>query len=132
MIKCVTAFFVKDERILMQKRSKEEEYWKDGWVFPSGEIKKDEKLEEALKREMREELGIDILKSRKCPKVIGFDPTSRKYFELYPFIIEKYKGEIKIVEEAQKLGWFSLEEMKNIKTFPVTYNGFIKSYKKSI
>lgn len=53
----VRAVIIKDDSILLMKRVKEHETY---WVFPGGGIKEGENEIEALKREVKEEMGVEI------------------------------------------------------------------------
>lgn len=53
----VRAIIVKDNKIILTKRVKPNETY---WVFPGGGIEQGETKEQALIREIKEELGLDI------------------------------------------------------------------------
>ena len=57
-IEVVAAIIRKDGRIFATQRGYGE--WKDWWEFPGGKMEKGETAEEALKREIREELSAEI------------------------------------------------------------------------
>ncbi len=57
-IEVVAAIIRKDGRIFATQRGYGE--WKDWWEFPGGKMEKGETAEEALKREIREELSTEI------------------------------------------------------------------------
>ena len=57
-IKVVAAVIVRNGKIFATQRGYGE--WKDWWEFPGGKIEPGESPEEALQREIREELAIDI------------------------------------------------------------------------
>ena len=57
-IEVVAAIIRKDDKIFATQRGYGE--WKDWWEFPGGKIEPGESPEEALQREIREELAIDI------------------------------------------------------------------------
>jgi 8-oxo-dGTP diphosphatase len=59
MEKVVTALIEKEGKILIARRKKEDSL-KGKWEFPGGKVEEDETPEEALKREIREELGIEV------------------------------------------------------------------------
>jgi 8-oxo-dGTP diphosphatase len=59
MVKVVTALIEKEGKILIARRKKEDSL-KGKWEFPGGKVEEDESPEEALKRELREELGIEV------------------------------------------------------------------------
>ncbi|MDY5670479.1 MAG: NUDIX domain-containing protein, partial [Prevotella sp.] len=57
-IDVVAAIIRKDDKIFATQRGYGE--WKDWWEFPGGKMEAGETPEEALKREIREELSTDI------------------------------------------------------------------------
>ena len=57
-IEVVAATICKEGRIFATQRGYGE--WKDWWEFPGGKMEKGETAEEALKREIREELSTEI------------------------------------------------------------------------
>ncbi|MCR5818797.1 MAG: 8-oxo-dGTP diphosphatase MutT [Prevotella sp.] len=57
-IEVVAAIIRKDDKIFATQRGYGE--WKDWWEFPGGKIEQGETPEEALKREIREELSTEI------------------------------------------------------------------------
>lgn len=57
-----------DRRVLIgQRRREDTSAWK--WEFPGGKVREGETLEEALGRELREELGVTLTKCRKIAQV---------------------------------------------------------------
>ena len=79
----VAAIIIKDDKILLIHRIKNgQEYY----VFPGGGVKEGESLEEALIREIKEELSLDI----KVFKQI-FNITNQGQEEFY-FLIQDYDG----------------------------------------
>jgi len=59
MIDVTAAILVKDGKILIAKRKNTDKI-PNKWEFPGGKIKSDETPETCLKREIREEFGVDI------------------------------------------------------------------------
>ena len=57
-IEVVAAIIRKDGQVFATQRGYGE--WKDWWEFPGGKIEQGETAEEALKREIREELSTEI------------------------------------------------------------------------
>ena len=57
-IEVVAAIIRKDDKIFATQRGYGE--WEDWWEFPGGKIEQGETPEEALKREIREELSTEI------------------------------------------------------------------------
>lgn len=64
----VSAIIIKDNKVLLCKRASEP--FKRKWDLPGGYLEERESPEDALRREMREELGVEI-KSMKLSSVVG-------------------------------------------------------------
>ncbi len=56
----VTAFVYDEEKALVVRRSKKENFLPEYYELPGGKVEFGESLEEALKREMMEEIGLKI------------------------------------------------------------------------
>jgi A/G-specific adenine glycosylase len=67
-IEAVVAIIHKDGRLLVQKRPAGG-LLADLWEFPGGKRKRGESLEEALRREVREELGVEVVSARPLTSV---------------------------------------------------------------
>ena len=110
-INVVCAVIVNKGRIFACQRGYGE--WKDWWEFPGGKIESGESPEEALQREIREELSIDISIDRHLTTVDydypDFHLTMHCYLchpqdDLQPHLLEH--------EAARWLGKSELEEVK--------------------
>ena len=110
----VAAIIVKDDKILLIHRIKNgQEYY----VFPGGGVKEGESLEEALIREIKEELTLDT----KVFKQI-FNITNQGRDEFY-FLIQEYYGTPQLNgEEKERMNednqyipvWIKLSEAINL------------------
>ena len=80
------------------------------WEFPGGKIEDGESKEDCLKREIREELGLEIEVG------LALTPAEHHYPEfslrLYPFFCKWTGGSLAIAEHAQAI-WVSFDELKN-------------------
>jgi 8-oxo-dGTP diphosphatase len=78
------------------------------WEFPGGKIKPDESAEACVRREVAEELGLQIAIDRKLP------PSTHKYprftVTLYPFVCSIEGGEI-FLHEHGAAAWLKAEEL---------------------
>ena len=110
-INVVCAVIVNKGRIFACQRGYGE--WKDWWEFPGGKIERGESPEEALQREIREELAIDIAIGRLLTTVDydypDFHLTMHSYLchlkdDTQPHLLEH--------EAAKWLGKDKLEEVK--------------------
>jgi 8-oxo-dGTP diphosphatase len=83
MIHVACAVIEKDGLILAARRSPESPM-PGKWEFPGGKLEKDESPEDCLRREIREELDIDVIVLRSLPPVFHSYPDFD--IRLYPFL----------------------------------------------
>ena len=81
------------------------------WEFPGGKIDEGESPEECLKRELIEELGIEVAIGRALPPITHHYPSFS--VTLYPFICEIISGEITLHEHSAMV-WLPREELHNL------------------
>lgn len=108
-IEVVAAVIKHEGKIFATQRGYGE--FKDGWEFPGGKMELGESPQEALKREIKEELDTDI-RVGKLIKTVDTDyPTF--HITMHVFWAEVVSGELKLLEhEAAK--WLPIDE--NLKT----------------
>ena len=109
----------KDNKVLLQKR-KGSKLWPGYYALPAGHIDQGENQYDALTREAKEELGVEITKENVLK---SYTVLRRNYFEIdgkklepyidYYFEIEDYKGTPKIIEEdkCDELIWGDLSDL---------------------
>lgn len=105
----------------MTLRSATEPNYAGGWTFPAGAIKEGESTEDAMLREMKEELDVVPTEFEEKCMLEDIDPTSRELYKHHMFVVTKWKGKIKGCTEAEQTSWFMPTKIRYIKTFPVTY-----------
>jgi len=103
-----------------------------GWIVPGGEKRIDESDEEALRREIREELGIEITNIRyvgKKEKSPSKDFYNHKQgFSFIDFIVSACSTDILPNNEVTEYGWFSIQEALTLNLVDST-RSFIENYK---
>ena len=82
------------------------------WEFPGGKVEASEDPEECLKREIREELGIDII---IVERLISNKHTypDQKSFELVPFRCILAGGELD-AKEHKMVKWLNRSELREL------------------
>lgn len=97
----------KEGKILIAQRTKKDAAF-GKWEFPGGKLEVGETLEECLKRELHEELGIHA--------VIGeYFCTSSFYhngilYDMCVFMVTSYQGEIQLIEHSA-IAWLEPTEL---------------------
>lgn len=81
------------------------------WEFPGGKIEEQELASSALQREIKEELGIDVVTYRYLGEVNHTYHQQR--ISLLIYSVDEYKGEASCCEGQMDLQWVPLEEFKN-------------------
>lgn len=117
-LKVVIFIFVNNNKILTEKRILEG--FKDHqYLIPGGTVEEAEDAEEALRREMSEELGVIPLDYVLLPtkdKIIGL-----KNQILVPFLINKWKGVLPkiILDKGNSVVWLPINEVLKTPIKPI-------------
>jgi 8-oxo-dGTP pyrophosphatase MutT (NUDIX family) len=114
-IQTVVGVFLDQGRLLMEMRSAQKKVYAGLLMCPSGHVEEGEGFERAFEREMLEELGIGIMKSRLLFSMDDADPSSRKEFTHNFMLVESYEGKIGASNEALELRWLTYDEAKREK-----------------
>ena len=105
----VAAIIIKDDKFFIAQRNRNK-HMGLSWEFPGGKVEKDETFEIALKREIKEELNIEInIKNKLCEENYQDDKINVK---LHYFICSHISGEV-YLNEHEDSAWVSKNEFKN-------------------
>jgi 8-oxo-dGTP diphosphatase len=113
ILNVVGAVLIKDNKIILPKRASNLKVMPDKYEFPGGKVEENETLEEALKRELYEELSIDL----DIEDIIDFPKNDLKTDKimLTVFIINKWKNDLIINPEINsEILTVNLDELKNV------------------
>jgi len=98
------------------------------WELPGGRIEEGEQPEDALKREVQEELGIEITIKRLNDTWI-YEVQKEQYILIITFEAAYESAEaIRLNEEHIDMGWFSLAEIEQLNAA----EGYKNSIKKAM
>ncbi len=113
VIKVVAAIIIKDDKIFATQRGYGE--FKDGWEFPGGKIEEGEGPEEAIIREIKEELDIDI-KVEELFDTVEYDYPNF-HLSMNCFLCHITTGEI-VLKEHEAAKWLSKNELDTVDWLP--------------
>lgn len=123
----VGAVIVNDDgKVFLAKRGKKARNEQGTWKIPGGAVEFGEQLEEALRREIKEEHDIDI-EIIKLLNVSNHIISEEKQHWVAPiFLCKITQGTPKIMEpdKCEEIGWFNLEEIQELPLAPSTKENF--------
>lgn len=89
--------------------------YKDGWEFPGGKIEQGETPEEALKREIQEELETDIA-VEKLVQTVEWDYPNF-HLTMHCFLCSIESGSL-VLKEHEAARWLSKDELDSVDWLP--------------
>lgn len=111
-IRVVAAVVERDGRLLLCRRPAGKRH-AGLWEFPGGKLHPGESIEDAARRELSEELAVDVLAVGE-PLLALPDPGSAFIVEFYPV---KIAGEPQALEH-DGIGWFRPEDLASLDLAP--------------
>lgn len=123
----VGAVIITRGRILLEKRKNEPGRGK--WSIPGGKVELGESAEETVKREVKEETGLDVEKPELIDAVdnVVLDSRGRvKYhFLILDYAVKLKGGTLKASSDAEELKWVSLPDVEKNELTP-TFREFFR------
>jgi ADP-ribose pyrophosphatase YjhB (NUDIX family) len=100
---CVDGVYVKKGKLLLFKRNVEP--FKGFWHVIGGHVEEDESLKEAVKREFKEETGLNVV----VGNIVGgrIEETFDRTKIIIAFEVVSAEGEVRLNSENEAFGWFS-------------------------
>lgn len=112
-IEVVAAIIYKQDQVLITQRAKGK--FKGLWEFPGGKIETGETHQEALVREIKEELQVNIEVKNKFTEVeYQYEDF---YLKMYLYWARIVSGEINLVEHMD-MQWVNFKALKNVNWLP--------------
>ena len=112
-IEVVAAIIRKDDKIFATQRGYGD--WKDWWKFPGGKMEQGETPEEALVREIREELSTEISVDKFLCTVEYDYPQFHLKMHCY---LCSLLTETLYLNEHEAARWLTKDELNNVKWLP--------------
>ena len=103
-------------KVLISSRS-ENQILHNFWEFPGGKLKTNESPDDAIIREIKEELSLDI--NKKSLKPLSFNTYTYDEFHaiIFFYICRSWKG-TPLSNENKKILWIEIDKLKNYKLLP--------------
>jgi mutator protein MutT len=101
-------------RLFLAKRSQTVRNERGHWETPGGSVEFGETLEEATRREMREEYGVEIDIIEAFPAADHLIPAEKQHWVAITYLARLKPGQVPRVMEPEKcdeIGWFSLDAL---------------------
>ena len=112
-IRVVAAIIIEEDKVFATQRGYGE--FKDGWEFPGGKIDAGETPEEALVREIKEELDTDIMVGELIDTIEYDYPMF--HLSMDCFWCEVVEGTIKLLE-AEDAKWLTKDTLYDVQWLP--------------
>lgn len=116
-------------RILLQKRP-EGKAMAGLWEFPGGKVETGEAPQNALVRELHEELGIEVRPEDLHPCTFASEPLGERNLLLLLYICRHWAGEAQALESPELL-WAKIDEMDDLE-MPPADGPFITALEKNV
>jgi len=115
-------------KVLLVKRNMNEDVLPGYWGIPGGKAENrkdtDDFLVKELQREIKEEVGITIKNIRLLENHLHGSSGKVQI----GFVCDIDKGEPKVLDEIEEVGWFTLEEAEKMKLTPRTFDRIKLAY----
>ena len=112
-VRVVAAIIIHENKIFATQRGYGE--FKDGWEFPGGKIEPGETPHEALVREIKEELGIEI-EVKDFLETVEYD-YPKFHLSMDCFFCTIRSGEL-VLKEHEAAKWLTAETLESVEWLP--------------
>ena len=107
--------FDPEGKLLLVKTHK----WKGKYTIPGGHVELGERLVDALRREIFEETGLELIESKFiCFQEFIYDASfyEKRHFVFFDFACQVKTSEVRLNNEAQEFVWV---DVKDVYTYPI-------------
>jgi 8-oxo-dGTP diphosphatase len=122
----VAVILLRAGQVLLCHRSPERRWYPDVWDFPGGHVEPGERPEDALRREVAEELGVGLEGVEGGPVLHRVDPQAG--LDLTVWVSRRWQGSITNLqpEEHDAIGWFEKVQLSRLAFAHPSYPGLLR------
>ena len=128
ILKVAVAIIINSNNEILISRRSENQHQGNKWEFPGGKVEEGESVEQALSREIKEELGIEILSPQHFTDIDheykAVDPKQSKTVKLMVYEVKYWLGEPRGMEN-QPIRWVKRNALETFE-FPNANKAIIK------
>jgi 8-oxo-dGTP pyrophosphatase MutT (NUDIX family) len=122
----VAAILLRAGQVLLCHRSPGRRWYPDVWDLPGGHVLPGERPEDALRREVAEELGAELGGTEDGPVLHQVDAQAG--LDLTVWVSRRWRGSITNLqpEEHDAIGWFRKEQLGELPLADPCYPGLLR------
>lgn len=106
----VGIIFSPDKKQVLISKRKAHQHLAGLWEFPGGKVEKNEDVRSALKRELYEELGIEVILSSQLTTISHDYPDKNVLLDVWK--VNKWSAE-PVSKEGQELAWVDIDKLSH-------------------
>jgi 8-oxo-dGTP diphosphatase len=118
IVVALKAIIIHSGKVLIIQRSAADEFGASTWEFAGGKLDFGEELEVALKREIQEEVGLDVVVN-KLLYATTFKTHEYRQIVILTYFCTANSGNVKLSEEHQNYLWANKAQMLEILPKPI-------------
>ena len=121
----VAAALVRPGEVLLCHRSPTRAWYPDVWDLPGGHVEDGESTQDALRRELSEELGVDV-GTVTGPPAMSLDDAAAD-LRLDVWVVTVWRGDVRNLEPAEhdRIGWFTVGHLEGLALADDRYRPFL-------
>ncbi|HEY9293275.1 MAG TPA: NUDIX domain-containing protein [Microlunatus sp.] len=106
------AALISDDRLLLAHRHPKRRWYPDCWDLVGGHVEPGESAEDAVRRECREEIAVEVAEPRRVQA--EFDGRDLR---AHAFLVTRWRGHPvnAAPEEHDALGWFGVDQLAGLR-----------------